>query len=243
MKNFKIIISYDGNNFSGWQTQSNARTVQKHIEDKISTIFKDQDINLIAAGRTDSGVHAFSQVANIKLNTDWDTYNLTNALNAKTDDDVWVNKIEEVPLDFHSRFSAKSRKYKYYLSLDYSPIKRNRIWWIKKHINIDILKKCASEINKTTDFTRFCKANSEVKNKICNIIESKWNIELPKLTYEIRANRFLHHMVRFLVGTMIEVASENISMQVFKTMLEGKVTKTNIVCSPPHGLYLYNIEY
>ena len=243
IRNLKLLISYDGSDFKGWQFQPNVRTVQGDIETQILKLFNDQQINLIGSGRTDSGVHAKEQVASIKLKTDWKLDNIKNALNANLKDDVYIKKILNVDQNFHARFSAKERSYKYYVSNQYRPNSRFYVWFTKKKLNLKLLNQCSDLIKKNNDFTNFCKSKSEVKNKICNIFQSHWECKDEILIYSVKANRFLHHMVRFLVGTMIEVSRGRMLMNDFEQMLNNQKTAYEPLCAPAKGLFLYKIGY
>ena len=238
-----MVIAYDGTEFRGWQIQAHGRTVQGEIEAKLSTLFNDQKITLIGAGRTDSGVHASGQVANIKLDISWDAETIKNALNANLGDDIWIKEVSEGSPDFHARFSAKSRKYEYHISTEYSPITRNYEWWVMQDLDIDVLQKCAKMIKNTVNFTRFCKATSEVNNYLCKIIESHWEFDETMLVYMVKANRFLQHMVRFLVGTMIEVARGRILQSEFQNMLDDKEGDISVFRAPAKGLILTKVAY
>lgn len=238
-----MVIAYDGTEFLGWQIQAQGKTVQGEIEAKLSTLFNNQKITLIGAGRTDSGVHALGQVANIKLDINWDAETMKNALNANLGDDIWIKDVSEEGPDFHARFSAKSRKYEYHINTEYSPIKRNYEWWIMQDLDFDILQQCAKMIKNTTDFTRFCKSTAEVNNYLCKIIESHWEINETMLVYTVKANRFLQHMVRFLVGTMIEVARGRVLQSEFQNMLDDKEGKISVFRAPAKGLILTEVAY
>jgi len=239
-----MTIQYDGTNLHGWQVQKNGRTVQGEIQDAFQKIFKNQKINLIGSGRTDSGVHALGQIANIKLDTDMNTESLLNAINGnlKTND-ILITNINEVPIDFHSRFSAIKREYIYKISTNYSPIERNYYWNVSEKINFKKLDNCADLIVGEHDFTQLSKKNDEINNKICNVYFSKWKIYDDKIYYKIIANRFLHHMVRYLVGIMLEISKgHSITIDDFKLMINGDDRK-QIFRAPSKGLYLKEIYY
>jgi len=242
-RNFKLIIAYDGTELKGWQFQPNVRTVQGDIENELLKLFQGQRITLIGSGRTDSGVHAYGQVANIILNTDWNKNNIKNALNSNLKNDIYIKDIVEIHNKFHARFFAIERTYKYYITNEFDPVQRNFIWYFKHEINYNIILECASLILKNKNFESFCKANSETENKKCEIIESFWKKDGLFYTYTIKANRFLHHMVRFLVGTMIEVARGKIPLHEFEKMLLNQETEFKIYCAPAMGLFLQNVEY
>jgi tRNA pseudouridine38-40 synthase len=243
IKNFKFIISYDGTNLKGWQFQPNVRTVQGDIEKKLSNLFKGQRINLIGSGRTDSGVHALGQVANIFLDTNWSNDNIKNALNANLENDIYVKTVDQIDDGFHARFSAINRSYKYFVRKDFCPSDRFFSWETKNKIDLNILDDCALLILNNQDFTNFCKANAEVKSKKCKIIESNWQHKNKKFIFSIKANRFLHHMVRFLVGTMLEVSRGRIPLVEFENMLKLKPTQYKVLCAPSRGLFLDKVIY
>ena len=202
-----------------------------------------QEIKLIGSGRTDAGVHASGQVANIILKTNMSPSDLRNAINANIEKNIFITDIIEIDLDFNSRFSAKKRSYVYKIRNDYSPFIENREWIVNSKIDIDLLIKCSEKILGTNDFTLLSKANSEIKNKICTVYSSKWIIYNDRLRYTIKANRFLHHMVRYLVGTMIEVAKKNIRIEDFIGLLNNNCNSYKIFKAPAHGLYLDRVYY
>ena len=239
-----MTIQYDGTNLHGWQVQKNGRTVQGELQDALQKIFKNQKINLIGSGRTDSGVHALGQIANIKLDTDMENESLLNAVNGNLDNnDITITNVDKVTSDFHSRFSALKREYIYKISTEYSPIERDYYWSIQEEIDIQKLHDCAKLIVGEHDFTQLSKKNDEIDNKICNIYLSEWDIFENKIHYKIIANRFLHHMVRYLVGTMIEVSkNRSFTTNDFDLMLQGK-DREQIFRAPSKGLYLKKIYY
>ena len=239
-----MTIQYDGTNLHGWQVQKNGRTVQGELQDALQKIFKNQKINLIGSGRTDSGVHALGQIANIKLDTDMENESLLNAVNGNLDNnDITITNVDKVNSDFHSRFSALKREYIYKISTEYSPIERDYYWSIQEEIDIQKLHDCAKLIVGEHDFTQLSKKNDEIDNKICNIYLSEWDIFENKIHYKIIANRFLHHMVRYLVGTMIEVSkNRSFTTNDFDLMLQGK-DREQIFRAPSKGLYLKKIYY
>ena len=239
-----MTIQYDGTNLHGWQVQKNGRTVQGELQDALQKIFKNQKINLIGSGRTDSGVHALGQIANIKLDTDMENESLLNAVNGNLDNnDITITNVDKVNSDFHSRFSALKREYIYKISTEYSPIGRDYYWSIQEEIDTQKLHDCAKLIVGEHDFTQLSKKNDEIDNKICNIYLSEWDIFENKIHYKIIANRFLHHMVRYLVGTMIEVSkNRSFTTNDFDLMLQGK-DREQIFRAPSKGLYLKKIYY
>lgn len=242
-KNYKLTIQYDGTHFLGWQTQAKGRTVQGEIEKAFSEIFPEQKITLVGSGRTDSGVHAIAQVANILLNSKMSSKTLVRALNAKIGKDVWIEDCCEVPIDFNSRYSAVRRSYNYKIKRQYSPFYRNTYLHIKFNVDPDKLANCSSMIIGDHDFTSFCKSTAEVNHKRCIVEESRWEFKSDEMTYIITANRFLQHMVRYLVGTMIEVARGRMNMNDFNHFLNGGHHKLSVVRAPANGLFLVKVYY
>ena len=244
-KNFKLTIQYLGTPYNGWQYQPNRPTVQGEIESAFIKILhkNKQNINLIGSGRTDSGVHAIGQIANIIINTDLSSNDLKNALNANLSNNIFIKSCEEVNLDFHSRFSAIKRSYFYKISQKYSPFLNNREWFNESSLDLDLLDYSAKSILGNHDFTLLSKFNPDLKNRECVIHESYWSFVDNKLIYNITSNRFLHHMVRYIVGTMIEVAKQNILMDNFLDLLNNRESGCPIFRAPSDGLYLNKVYY
>ena len=206
MEKYQLTIQYDGSNFHGWQVQAKDRTVQGDIEKALSIIYSKDNISLIGSGRTDAGVHALAQVAHVELPDCLSPSELCQALNGNLNKDIWIDSAIKIDHDFHARFSAISRQYEYHLVKNYSPISRYYSVELKWNINKDLLHECASNLIGENEFTSFCKATAEVENKICIIHRAEWNDLGDKYVFLIQANRFLQHMVRYLVGTMLEVS-------------------------------------
>ena len=241
--NIKLNISYDGTNFSGWQIQPQQRTVQNELQNAIRNIFKDKYMKLKGSGRTDSGVHANDQIANFCINTSMKSSQIKDAINSIIPKDIYINSCTFVNADFDSRFSAKSRQYIYKITNQYSPFKRNYYWYVNYPIDFKKINKCADIILGNHDFQLFCKSISKQKNNECIVSESNWDIEDNIYYYVISSNRFLHHMVRMLVGTMIEVGKGGIPIDDFKRMIHVKTDKKRIITSPSQGLYLNKVNY
>ena len=241
--NYKLKISYDGTDFFGWQSQKDQRTVQGDIESALMDIFNVDNINLIGSGRTDSGVHAIGQVATFAYDTKMSPIQIKKALNRKLLSDVFIKDCIIVNDSFNARFSAKKREYIYYITDNYSPINRQYSWHCKWDFDKEKLNDCANILIGENEFSFFSKASSETKNKICCIYESNWNFESNLSAYTIVGNRFLQHMVRLLVGTMIEVGRNRLSVKDFSDILKCKDTNFHSVRAPALGLFLNKIYY
>ena len=242
-KKYQFTIQYDGSDFHGWQVQAKGRTVQGDIETALTTIYPKEKISLIGAGRTDTGVHALGQVAHVELPARLSPMQLCNALKGNLNRDIQIESAIEVEADFHARFSATAREYEYHLVCKQSPFSRKYAAELKWDIVPNLLFECAKAIIGEHDFTFFCKANAEVENKICIIHKAVWLENKGNYIFTIQANRFLHHMVRYLIGTMLEVARGRYKIKDFIDLLEGNQTKSAVVLAPAKGLFLKKVYY
>ena len=172
-----------------------------------------------------------------------DTEQIKKALNRKLSNDIYIKDCIKVNTDFNSRFSAVRREYIYQITEDFNPLNRMYYWHCKWPINQKKLNECSNLLLGEHDFSSFSKASSETKNKICKIYESKWSFNKTELNYKIVGNRFLQHMVRLLVGTMIEVSREKMKFKDFKNILENKDSKISAVRAPAQGLFLNKVHY
>ena len=242
MSRYKITIQYEGTKFFGWQMQSAERTVKGEIEGAIAPLNNNDRVKIIGAGRTDTGVHALGQVAHFDLDTNLDISNLLNALNARLSEDVRILNIEKVNDDFHARFSAKKRYYQYQCYTGTNLLYRNQAWLIDE-IKIKTLDSLAKLIIDEHDFLSFSKLNKELEHTRCIIYESGWKMTKEMLIFNVCGNRFLHHMVRYLVGTMIAVVQNRIPFENFKELLINPQTNVKIFKAPAQGLFLKGIDY
>ena len=238
-----MTIQYDGTDFHGWQVQAKGRTVQGDIENALSIIYPEEKITLLGAGRTDAGVHALGLTANIKLPSKLSANELLQALNGNLNQDVRIDSTEIMEDDFHARFSATARKYEYRLVKAFSPVTRNYTTALKWEIDKNLLNKCAELLLGKHDFTSFCKATAEVENKICTVFTSNWEESNEMIIFTIKANRFLQHMVRYLVGTMLEVARDRYTITDFQSLLHCDNPEAVIVRAPAQGLFLKKVYY
>ena len=242
MPRYKIILEYDGSDFVGWQVQPEGRTVQAELEKALSEFGEDK-INVIGAGRTDSGVHALGQTAHFDLGKELEPQTLLLALNAKTPEDIIVKSVEIANPDFHARFDATWRKYLYVLAKSPSAIGRRFSYLPPYDYKIELLQSIAPDILGQHDFAAFCKLKSQKENTICNILQSSWTENQGQVVYEVIADRFLHSMVRLLVGTMLDIARGRFAPDALLEILEsGDVTKTG-TAAPPQGLFLAEVGY
>ncbi len=242
MSRYKITIQYDGLDFSGFQSQKNLNTIQDKIEYSLSFLNENNLIRLSGASRTDSGVHALGQVAHFDLDTDLSLNAMKRAINARLPVEIRIIDIIEVDDQFHSRFDAIKKEYLYQCCLTDNPLLAKNHFIVKK-INFEILKDLEAELLGKHDFLSFSKFDIEKKNTICEIFKSKWTLEDDKLFYIIEGNRFLHHMVRYLVGTMIGCMEGKITKKDFLSLLDNPIKNARLFKAPAHGLILNRIFY
>uniref|UniRef100_A0A7C4YRJ5 tRNA pseudouridine synthase A n=1 Tax=candidate division WOR-3 bacterium TaxID=2052148 RepID=A0A7C4YRJ5_UNCW3 len=236
MRNIKIIIEYDGTDFYGWQTQPHKRTVQGEIKNAIKKI-TGEDVRIIGAARTDKGVHAVGQVANFFLKKEIKNDELKKGLNAVLPEDIYIKELEEVYEDFHSRFYAKSRLYKYFIFCGKSPLRRRFSWEFERFIEIDKANEIASLFLKEADF----KYLSTKDEGLCNVLVSRFYKDNEYIVYEIEANRFLRRMVRHILGVIISVYLGKFNILHIDDIFKGR--KKCLLLPPPQGLYLWEVKY
>ena len=241
MPRYFLEVAYVGTNYSGFQIQQNAITIQQKVEEALTIFFK-QTIPLTGSSLTDAGVHAkqnffhfdFSEIINSKV-----LYNINSIL----PNDIAVKNIFNVHPEAHCRFNALSRTYNYYIYKNKNPFLENRAWYYPYPINIQLLNEAATTILSYNNFEAFSKQNTQVNNFICNIQQSFWQQESDVLVYHIQANRFLRGMVRALVATMLMVGRNQITIHQFKEIIESQNASNTNFSSPAHGLYLEKVEY
>ena len=242
MPRFKIQIQYDGSAYHGWQVQKSDRSIQEEIENALSILTKGEKINVIGSGRTDSGVHALRQIAHFDWETDMATCDIIPALNGNLPEDIRINDCAVVSGDFHARFSAVKRQYVYHCRTDEYILDRNIIWQTGP-LDLNRLNELADKIVGEHNFTSFSKFNPEIENRVCNIYLSEWSNESGIVNYRVAANRFLHHMVRYLVGTMVEVTRKKMTKLEFEEILNNPQKNVQIYKAPAQGLFLEKVEY
>jgi len=242
LRNIKLEIEYDGTNFYGWQVQPKLSTVQGEIRDRLNTVLG-HEVNLTGSGRTDVGVHALGQVANFKTENQLDKESILRGLNGLLPDDIVINRVEEVDLDFNARYSAKSRIYKYRVYLGRTAILRKYVWEVLYLLNLENILKATEEICGEHDFSSFCMTESTKENSICKVASATWEKSGNELIFVVKADRFLHTMVRSLVGTLIEVGRGYFSVSDFVNIMKAKDRRKAGPTAPACGLYLVEVKY
>lgn len=244
MNNYKLTIQYDGTNYCGWQIQENAITVQEVLKTKIEKILN-TSIILNGSGRTDTGVHAFGQVANFKSEKEINLSKFIYSLNSVLPVDIAIKSIEEVNINFHSRFDAKQRSYLYFINNSKNPFYYKYSHCLNNINKIDInkLNKISEYFIGQKDFTSFSKKNTEVLNKICTIYDIHFSIKNNFIIFYISANRFLHGMVRTILGTILELNKFEYSHNLLEDVFEKRNRESAGMSVPSKGLFLFKVKY
>ena len=236
-----IDISYDGSNYHGWQIQPNADTVQHQINLAFSTILN-EEINVLGAGRTDTGVHAKKMIAHFDTNQTIDFEKFKYRINGFLKNDISLNDIYKVKEDAHARFSAISRTYEYRVSRTKNPFSVNS-YLLLRDLDFQSMKKACKFLHGSHDYTSFAKLHSENYTNNCEVYIANWKEDENLLIFTIKANRFLRNMVRAIVGTLIEIGEGKISFSDIETILMSKDRAKAGYSVPANGLSLIDIEY
>ncbi len=237
-------IAYDGSVFYGWQKQYISPTVQEVVEKALSDIFKESTL-VTGSGRTDSGVHATCQIAHFDFKLNMTTEQIRLALKSKLPHSVQAVKVWEVDHEFHARYSAQKRSYTYLISKQSNPFVRNyQADLFRYRINTDKIRESIPCFIGEHDFTSFCKPNPEITNHVCNISQLSLEETADKWIIRISANRFLHNMVRRIVGALVSVSHKNHPSGIASDWIAlERHEQKNFFTAPAQGLYLSKVEY
>lgn len=235
-------ISYLGTRYNGWQSQLNATGVQEIVEKAISTVLR-TPVEVVASGRTDTGVHCTQQFFHVDVPGPIDKDKLVVQLNSFLPHDIAIRSIRRVRDDASARYDAVERTYEYHITRRKDPLKTGLAWYFFRELDVKKMNKAASMLKGTQDFECFSKVKTDVNHFICTIRLAKWNQKDDFLVFTISANRFLRGMVRAIVGTTIDVGTGKISLKEFKDILKSKDRKKAGMNVPPEGLYLMNVKY
>ena len=241
---YRVDLSFHGAGFHGWQRQLHDRTVQGELESWLTRLLAaTEQIAVTGAGRTDAGVHASAMVAHFDTELSFDPVHLTLRLQAAIPPDLVVHRVSPAPQGFHARYSAVARGYEYHITNRPSPFDRDRVWYVPGRLSMADLKAAATLVLGRHDFSGFCIAASRKEQNTCDLTHSSWECVGETIVYRARADRFLHMMVRLLVGTMVDIGRGRWSPGRMEEILTSRDVKLCGAAAPPHGLTLVAVEY
>ncbi len=244
MRNLKLTLAYDGSEFHGWQIQPNVRTIQGELRQALAQLFN-HEVSVTGSGRTDAGVHAHGQVANVTTIRSMDTDALLRGANALLPREIRRLEVEEVDESFHARRSARAKLYEYHIWRNpiVTPFQCRYVYGFRYPLNEDAIDRGAAEFCGTHDFTSFCAAATVVEDKVRTIFEASWERDDERWVFRIRGNGFLQYMVRTIVGTLLEVGQGRLQAEEIAAIFQAKDRRLAGPSVPPQGLHLIRVEY
>lgn len=238
-----ITFSYDGTAYHGWQIQPHSVTVQEELQKALSTLMR-KPMEVVGAGRTDTGVHARKMIAHFDHDEVVDCPQLVYKLNKLLPRDIAVQHVEPVADDMHARFSAKSRTYHYYVHLDKNPFLRSYSWQVYGNPDFELMNRAARVLMEYKDFTSFSKVNTDTKTNDCTITEARWDrVGEDQWRFTVTANRFLRNMVRAIVGTLMEVGRRRMTIEQLRSVIEARDRCRAGDSVPGNALFLVEVLY
>lgn len=238
-----ITFSYDGTAYHGWQIQPHSLSVQEELQKAMSILLR-KPMEVVGAGRTDTGVHARKMVAHFDYDEEVDCPQLVYKLNKLLPRDIAVQQVEPVAEDMHARFSAKSRTYHYFVHMGKNPFLRSYSWQVYGNIDFELMNQAASVLIEYKDFTSFSKVNTDTKTNDCTITEAHWDrVGEEQWCFTITANRFLRNMVRAIVGTLMEVGRGRMTIEQLRRVIDAKDRCCAGDSVPGNALFLVQVKY
>jgi len=257
MRILKLVLAYDGTRFVGWQRQASGDSVQGLLEEALAR-FEGATVTVHGAGRTDAGVHALGQAASVAVNFDHDAATVQRALNAQLPDDIRVIDVAEAASDFHARFSARSKTYQYEMRITpvSYPFDRAYVWHLPEPLDVDAMRQAAAALIGTHDFAAFRSTGTETSSTVRTIYRSQlldgghvgvgraFSASPPGLlAYEVTGDGFLRHMVRAIVGTLVDIGRGRRPAQAMADLIAGGTRADAGATAPAHGLFLVRVDY
>lgn len=242
MPRYKISIEFDGTRYSGWQKQPNSNTVEEEIESALSQILP-KSVDVIGQGRTDSGVHAEEQIAHFDFPDELDGDRILYALLGVLPHDIAVWDMQQVDDDFHARFDAVARRYRYQIIRRPAPLMRSVSEMVLDDLDLDKMRHCAQKVQGMHNFDSFTKPDNQNPDSVCEVTQSSFTDDEYLLCYHVEANRFVRHMVRRLVGTMLEVGKGKRTVEKFEDMIDNPSKRKNGHGASAQGLILEKVKF
>jgi tRNA pseudouridine38-40 synthase len=244
MRTLKLTVAYDGTRFVGWQRQADGESIQGRLEEALAR-FEGGPVTVHGAGRTDAGVHALGQVASAEVSFTHDAAAILRGLNASLPPDIRIVNVADAPPGFHARFSARSKTYRYVISHApvASPFDRAFAWHLPEPLDVDRMRAAAAALVGTHDFAAFQSTGSETSGTVRTMTRSQITGRGDVIEYEISGDAFLRHMVRAIVGTLVEIGRGWRSPDSMASLLAGGDRGQAGATAPPHGLFLVRVDY
>lgn len=243
MPRYFIQLSFKGTRYHGWQIQPGSVSVQEVLENALSTILREKT-SVTGAGRTDTGVHASFYVLHFDTRSEVsDSRKLVYRLNSFLPSDIAIQDMWKVTGDAHARFSAISRTYKYFITLEKDPFVAETAYYLRVKPDVSKMNEAAKILMEYTDFTSFSRLHTDVKTNLCKIFLAEWVLQNNQLVFTVTADRFLRNMVRAIVGTLLDVGKGKVSTGDFRTVIEARNRGAAGASAPAHGLFLTHVEY
>lgn len=244
MPTYRLTIEYDGTDWHGWQSQPESPTIQTAIEEALQTAMRIR-VPVVGSGRTDAGVHARGQVAHMRTEQIVDTVRLTNSLNGILPPSIAVTRIDSERDGFHARYDARLRSYAYTICTVPTALFPRYQWYVRPRPDFKLMNEAGSLLLGSHDFSSFCKSASAAKNRICTVTRSQWvrGASQDSWVFRITADRFLHGMVRAIVGTLVEVGHGKRNPDSLNRLLTARDRSEAGRAAPALGLVLEHVEY
>jgi tRNA pseudouridine38-40 synthase len=244
MRNLKLTLAYDGTDFHGWQIQPHLRTVQGELQQALAKLFN-HAVLVNGSGRTDAGVHAHGQVANVETSRTMNTDAAQRGINALLPADIRVLQVEDVATEFHARRSAQSKTYEYRVWRDpiVSPFQYRYVYPFRYVLDEDAVDRGSAQFCGTNEFTSFCSTETQIENHIRTIYEAEWRRTEREWVFRIRGSGFLQHMVRIIVGTLLDIGQHRIAVTDIPAIFEARDRRRAGRSLPARGLHLIEVRY
>jgi tRNA pseudouridine38-40 synthase len=241
---WRIDLSYQGTNYNGWQKQPGDRTVQQTLEEAFNMILR-QPVEITGCGRTDTGVHARKYTAHTDISGDPDIVKTIYQINAVLPYDIAIHSIRKTADDFHARFNAVERQYKYYIHLNKDPFLQHLSYYfnLNMSLNKEAMMEAAKVLLQHDEFLPFCKTGSDAQHYQCQLTQAEWSFANDKMVFTISSNRFLRGMVRLIVGAGLNIGVGKITVEELDKSLREQKPLSLQWSVPPEGLYLENVVY